>query len=152
MPGSPDAEIPALARYVGSTDLCTVLGDPRGASVGTVEHLLAALVGMGVDNAVIEIDGPEVPIMDGSASAFVDAIEQAGVAAQGARERFITIRKPVRVELGTAYAEFRPMTAAGFEIAIAYDCPVIGRQATRRSTSRRRVSARRSRAPAPSAT
>jgi UDP-3-O-[3-hydroxymyristoyl] N-acetylglucosamine deacetylase len=129
MPGSPDVEIPALARYVGSTDLCTVLGDPRGAFVGTVEHLLAALAGMGVDNAVIEIDGPEVPIMDGSARAFVDAIEQAGLQAQGARKRFIKIRKPVRVELGTSYAEFRPYDGCRFEIAIAYDCPVIGRQA-----------------------
>ena len=64
---------------------------------------------IGVDNAVIEIDGPEVPIMDGSARAFVDAIEQAASSAQGARTRFIKRRKPVRVELGTSFAEFRPI-------------------------------------------
>jgi UDP-3-O-[3-hydroxymyristoyl] N-acetylglucosamine deacetylase len=129
VPGSPDVEIPALAGHVGSTELCTVLGDPAGACVGTVEHLLAALVGMGVDNAVIEIDGPEVPIMDGSARAFVDAIERAGLVAQAARKRFIKVRKPVRVDLGTSYAEFRPYDGCRFETAIAYDCPVIGRQA-----------------------
>jgi UDP-3-O-[3-hydroxymyristoyl] N-acetylglucosamine deacetylase len=109
--------------------LCTVLGDPGGLCVATVEHLLAALFGLGVDNATIEIDGPEVPVMDGSAEAFVDAIEQAGTVAQRAAKRFIKIRRPVRVNLGSAYAEFRPYEGCRFEIGISYDCPVIGDQA-----------------------
>ena len=79
VPGSPDVEIPARHSAVGSTELCTVLGDPRGVFVATVEHLLAALVGLGIDNATIEIDGAEVPVMDGSAEAFVDAIDRVGI-------------------------------------------------------------------------
>jgi UDP-3-O-[3-hydroxymyristoyl] N-acetylglucosamine deacetylase len=129
LPGCPDIEIPALAARIGSTELCTVLGDPRGASVATVEHLLAALVGMGVDNVVVEIDGPEVPVMDGSARAFVDAVDRAGLVVQTAPKRFLKIRKPVRIELGSAFAEFRPYEGYRLEIGIAYDCPVIGEQA-----------------------
>jgi len=129
LPGLPDIEVPAHFSSVGSTELCTVLGDPRGASVATVEHLLAALVGLGIDNATVEIDGPEVPVMDGSAEAFVDAIDQAGVLAQHAPKRFLRIRRPVRVEMGSAFAEFRPYRGCRFEVGIAFDCPVIGSQA-----------------------
>jgi hypothetical protein len=94
-----------------------------------VEHLLAALVGLGVDNALIEIDGAEVPVMDGSAEAFAEAIDQAGIDVQRSMKRFIRIRKPVRIEVGSSFAEFRPYDGSRFEIAIAYDCPVIGEQA-----------------------
>lgn len=125
---SPDVEIRARSHAVGSTELCTVLGDPNGASVATVEHLLAALAGLGVDNAAIEIDGPEVPVMDGSAGPFVGAIDQVGVRLQNAPRRWIRIDKPVRVELGSAFAEFRPYPRARFEISIDYDCSVVGRQ------------------------
>ncbi len=129
LPNAADVEIPARSDSVGSTELCTVLGDPNGASVATVEHLLAAFAGLSVDNAVIEIDGPEVPVMDGSASDFVDAIDQVGVVAQNAPRRFIRIDKPVRVELGAAFAEFRPFGRFRLEVSIDYDCPVVGRQA-----------------------
>src|ERR1700749_2503921 len=74
-----DREVQATAEAVIATEFATVLGDSEGPLVSTVEHVLAALRGMGVDNATIEIDGPEAPIMDGSAAAFVSAIEQAGV-------------------------------------------------------------------------
>ncbi len=126
---SPDVEIPARSESVGSTELCTVLGDPNGASVATVEHLMGALSGLSIDNAVIEIDGPEVPVMDGSARAFVDAIDQAGIVSQSAPRRFIRIDKPVRVVLGDAWAEFRPFSRLRLEISIDYDCPVVGKQA-----------------------
>lgn len=129
IPGSPDVEIKAISSSVGATELCTVLGDPRGVFVATVEHLLSAFVGLGIDNAVVEIDGPEVPVMDGSAEAFVDAIDQAGVIVQKAARRLIRIRRPVRVEMGSAFAEFLPYDGCRFEIGIAYDCPVIGEQA-----------------------
>lgn len=125
---SADVEIPARSHAVGSTELCTVLGDPKGASVATVEHLLAALVALGVDNALIEVDGPEVPVMDGSAGAFVEAIDRAGVRVQSAARRWLRIEKPVRVELGSASAEFRPHPRSRLEISIDYDCSVIGRQ------------------------
>lgn len=126
--GSSDVEIPARSHAVGSTELCTVLGDPNSASVGTVEHLLAALAGLGIDNALVEIDGPEVPVMDGSAGAFVEAIDRAGVRLQSATRRWIRVEKPVRVELGSAFAEFRPHPRTRLEISIDYDCAVIGRQ------------------------
>ncbi len=126
---SPDIEIPARSDAVGATELCTVLGDPNGVFVATVEHLLAALSGLAIDNVLIEIDGPEVPVMDGSAWDFVDAIDQAGVVAQGAPRRFIRVDKPVRVELGGAFAEFRPLGRFRLEVSIDYDCPVVGRQA-----------------------
>jgi UDP-3-O-[3-hydroxymyristoyl] N-acetylglucosamine deacetylase len=126
--GSPDVEIPARSHAVGSTELCTVLGDPNGASVATVEHLLAALAGLGIDNALVEIDGPEVPVMDGSAAPFVDALDRAGVRVQHAPRRWIRVEKPVRVELGSAHAEFRPHPRTRLEIGIDYDCAVIGRQ------------------------
>jgi len=128
LPGSRDVEIRAHFKSVGSTELCTVLGDPRGVCVATVEHLLSAFIGLGIDNAVVEIDGPEVPVMDGSAAAFVDAIDRAQIVVQRAPKRVIRVRRPVRVEMGSAFAEFRPYGGCRFEVGIAYDCPVIGEQ------------------------
>ena len=125
---SADVEIPARSHAIGSTELCTVLGDPNGATVATVEHLLSALAGLGIDNALIEIDGPEVPVMDGSARAFVEAIDSVGIRVQSAPRRWIRVEKPVRVDLGSAHAEFRPHPRTRLEISIDYDCSVIGRQ------------------------
>ncbi len=103
-----DREVQATAEAVISTEFATVLGDRDGPIVSTAEHVLAALRGMGIDNAVIEVDGPEVPIMDGSAAAFVAAIEQAGTVTQPARRRFIQVLKPVQVAIGDSYGELRP--------------------------------------------
>ena len=124
-----DREVPATAESVIATDLATVLGDGDGPLVSTAEHVLAALRGMGVDNAIIEVDGPEVPIMDGSAAAFVAAIDQAGIVTQSATRRFIQVLKPVQVAIGDSFGELRPY-AAGFraEVEIEFANPVIGRQ------------------------
>jgi UDP-3-O-[3-hydroxymyristoyl] N-acetylglucosamine deacetylase len=124
-----DREVPAVAGSVIATDLATVLGDREGPLVSTAEHVLAALRGMGVDNAVIEIDGPEVPIMDGSAAAFVAAIDQAGIVTQSAARRYIQVLKPVQVAIGDSFGELHPH-AAGFraEVEIDFANPVIGRQ------------------------
>jgi UDP-3-O-[3-hydroxymyristoyl] N-acetylglucosamine deacetylase len=124
-----DREVQATAESVIATEFATVLGDRHGPLVSTAEHVLAALRGMGVDNATIEIDGPEVPIMDGSAAPFVAAIDQAGVVAQSAARRFIQVVKPVQVAIGDSFGELRPY-AAGFraEIEIDFTNPVIGRQ------------------------
>jgi len=124
-----DREIQASAKSVIATEFATVLGDREGPIVSTAEHVLAALRGMGIDNATIEIDGPEVPIMDGSAAAFVAAIDQAGVVEQGARRRFIQVLKPVQVAIGDSFGEIRPH-AAGFraEVEISFTNPMIGRQ------------------------
>ena len=124
-----DREVPAIAASVTATDFQTVLGDREGPLVSTSEHILAALRGMGVDNATIEVDGPEVPIMDGSAAAFVAAIDQAGIVTQSASRRFIQILKPVQVAMGDSFGELRPH-AGGFrvEVEIDFTSPVIGRQ------------------------
>ena len=124
-----DREVPAVAESVIATDLATVLGYREGPLVSTAEHVLAALRGMGVDNATIEVDGPEVPIMDGSAAAFVAAIDQAGIVTQSAARRFIQVLKPVQVAIGDSFGELRPH-AGGFraEVEIDFANPVIGRQ------------------------
>jgi UDP-3-O-[3-hydroxymyristoyl] N-acetylglucosamine deacetylase len=126
--GQHGVDIAAVRSAVASSRRCTVLGDPNGIYVATVEHLLASLSALGVDNALIEIDGPEVPVMDGSAAAFVEAIDSAGLMVQSARRRFIKVVKPVRVEMGDAFAEFRPHDGRRLEIEIDYACSVIGRQ------------------------
>src|SRR5437868_7214667 len=124
-----DREVPAVAESVIATDLATVLGDREGPLVSTAEHVLAALRGMGIDNATIEVDGPEVPIMDGSAAAFVAAIDQAGILTQSGSRRFIQVLKPVQVAMGDSFGELRP-NAAGFrpDVEIDFANPVIGRQ------------------------
>ncbi|WP_076865584.1 UDP-3-O-acyl-N-acetylglucosamine deacetylase [Bradyrhizobium mercantei] len=124
-----DREVTATADAVIATEFSTVLGDREGPLVSTAEHVLAALRGMGVDNATIEVDGPEVPIMDGSSAAFVAAIDQAGIVTQPAVRRFIQVVKPVQVKIGEAVGELRPF-AGGFraEVEIDFANPVIGRQ------------------------
>jgi UDP-3-O-[3-hydroxymyristoyl] N-acetylglucosamine deacetylase len=106
-----------------------VLGDDTGPLCSTAEHVLAALAGLRIDNAVIEIDGPEAPIMDGSAAPFVAAIDQVGVAILPAPRRYIQILKPVRVAKDDSYGELRPYRH-GFrvELDIEFDHPLIGRQ------------------------
>jgi UDP-3-O-[3-hydroxymyristoyl] N-acetylglucosamine deacetylase len=128
--GRPDREIRADVRSVTATEFATVLGDPSGPLCSTAEHVLAALSGLGVDNAVVEIDGPEVPIMDGSAEPFVSAIDQAGIVTLAAPRRFIQVLKPVRVVKDASIGELRPY-GRGFrvEVEIDFDNPLIGRQA-----------------------
>lgn len=128
--GRRDREIRADVRSVTATELQTVLGDSSGPLVCTAEHVLAALRGLGVDNAVIELDGPEVPILDGSAAPFVAAIDQVGIVTLSAPRRYIQVLKPVRVARDDAYGELRPY-ARGFRIEaeIEFDNPLIGRQA-----------------------
>src|SRR5438034_4285350 len=124
-----DREIPADMSAVTATEFATVLGDASGPLVSTAEHVLAALRGLGVDNVAVEIDGPESPIMDGSAAPFVAAIDQVGIATLDAPRRYIRVIKPVRVAMGDAYGELRPYPR-GFrvEAEIAFDHPLIGRQ------------------------
>jgi UDP-3-O-[3-hydroxymyristoyl] N-acetylglucosamine deacetylase len=122
-----EIEIPARFENVAATELCTVLGDPR-RGIATVEHVLAALRGCGIDNALIEVDGAEAPIMDGSAAPFVAAIERAGLRRSRAPRRHIKVLKPVRVALGASTAELLPHNGMRFEIEVDYDTPFIGRQ------------------------
>ncbi|MGH6771607.1 MAG: UDP-3-O-acyl-N-acetylglucosamine deacetylase [Xanthobacteraceae bacterium] len=128
--GLRNREIRADIRAVTATEFATVLGDASGPLVSTAEHILASLRGMGVDNAVIEIDGPESPIMDGSAAAFVDAIDQVGIEMLDAPRHFIRVLKPVKIAIGDAVGELRPY-AHGFKVdaEIFFDHPLIGSQA-----------------------
>ncbi|MBM2712497.1 UDP-3-O-acyl-N-acetylglucosamine deacetylase [Mesorhizobium caraganae] len=126
--GSESREFRALVAEVGATDLCTMLGDPAGEHIATVEHLMATLFGLGIDNIVIEIDGHEVPILDGSAVAFVEAIDQAGIETLAVKRRYIRVVKPVRIENGASWAEFRPYSGTRFEVEIDFESPAIGRQ------------------------
>lgn len=121
-------EIRALVSEIGATDLCTVLGDASGIHVATVEHLMATLFALGVDNVAIDIDGPEVPIMDGSGQSFVEAFEQAGIAALAAKRRYIRVLKPIRIEKGGSWAEFLPHDGTRFEVEIDFESKAIGRQ------------------------
>src|SRR3954467_15125330 len=116
----PDREVQACAESVIATEFATVLGDREGPLVSTAEHVLAALRGMGIDNATIEIDGPEVPIMDGSAAPFVAAIDQAGILAQSGSRRFIQVLKPVQVTMGASFGELRPYST-GFRAEVEID-------------------------------
>jgi UDP-3-O-[3-hydroxymyristoyl] N-acetylglucosamine deacetylase len=127
--GQPDRELRASARAVTATELATVLGDGSGVFVSTVEHIMSALCGLGVDNCVVEIDGPEAPIMDGSAAAFVEAIDAAGIGTLAAARRCFKVLKPVRVAKGNAHGEFVPYEH-GFrvEVEIDFEHALIGRQ------------------------
>jgi UDP-3-O-[3-hydroxymyristoyl] N-acetylglucosamine deacetylase len=128
--GTVEREIRADVRAVTATEFATVLGDAKGPLCSTAEHLLAALRGLHVDNVVVEIDGPEVPIMDGSAAAFVDALDQAGLTTRALPRRYIEVIKPVQVTKDGAHGEIRPYQH-GFrvEAEIEFDHPLIGKQA-----------------------
>lgn len=122
------ADISAVASHVGATDLCTMLGNPAGVHVATIEHLMAALWATGLDNVIIEVDGDEVPVMDGSSAVFIDAIDEAGVIHHAVKRRYVRVKKTVRVEQGGSWAEFRPYQGTRFEVVIDFDSPLIGRQ------------------------
>jgi UDP-3-O-[3-hydroxymyristoyl] N-acetylglucosamine deacetylase len=126
-------EIPARYDHVVDTRLCTALGSPEApeARVGTVEHLMAALAGCGVDDAVVELDGPEVPILDGSAAPFVFLIDCAGLVASALPASAIEVLRPVRVEDPSgAWAELQPGAEPALDAALEIDFPntAIGRQ------------------------
>lgn len=122
-----DREIPAVYRYVNATDLCTSIGVP-GASIATIEHLMATLRALDVDNCMVEVDGPEVPVMDGSAEAFVDAIDQVGIEDLDAPRRYIKVDRPIRVDMGRSVAEFLPHDGRRIEVEIDFSNPLVGRQ------------------------
>jgi UDP-3-O-[3-hydroxymyristoyl] N-acetylglucosamine deacetylase len=127
--GEKDRELAANFRSVTATEFATVLGDKSGPAISTTEHVLAALYGLGIDNAIVEVDGPEIPIMDGSALAFVEAIDRAGSVMTPAPRRYIKVLKPVRVNGNGCYGELRPHARGlHIETEIEFDHPLIGRQ------------------------
>ena len=123
-----DNRVPATGQAVCRTQLGTVIGNAAGVTVSTIEHLMAALAMLGVDNALVEVDGPEMPIMDGSAEPFVRILDRAGLRAQEAPRAFVEILDTVEVIDGDKRATLKP--ADGFEMAftIQFDTAAIGRQ------------------------
>ena len=120
----PVVEIPARADYVTETMLCTGLSHDGGKAM-TVEHLMSALAGLGVDNVYIELSAPEVPIMDGSSGPFVFLLQSAGVVEQNAPKRFIRILKPVEVREGDKVARFEPYAGFRLGFTVEFSHPAI---------------------------
>jgi len=124
-----DGCIPATWDRVIDTRLCTSIGNDSGVSVGTVEHLMAALAGCGIDNAVVEVGGSEVPIMDGSSEPFVRLIECAGVTELNAPRRVIRVLKQINVEVGDSRATLEPSDCPTLDVEIEFDSKVVSSQA-----------------------
>jgi UDP-3-O-[3-hydroxymyristoyl] N-acetylglucosamine deacetylase len=122
------AEIPANWANTTDSPLCTTLSTRGGISIGTIEHLMASLAGAEIDNAIVELDGPEVPIMDGSAGPFLFLIECAGVFEQDAVRRAIKVLKPVCVSESGATASLVPDRGFSMSFEIDFDNPAIRRQ------------------------
>lgn len=122
------AEIPAVWDRVVDTTMSTTLGNRDGATVGTVEHLMAALAGCAIDNALVEVNGPEIPIMDGSAAPFVFLVECAGIVELDAPRRIVRILKPVSAENGDGFASLAPGNGFSLGFEIDFDSPAVSRQ------------------------
>ncbi|RUO62488.1 UDP-3-O-acyl-N-acetylglucosamine deacetylase [Pseudidiomarina insulisalsae] len=121
----PAVDIRADAELVRDTRMCTCLINDDNVRVSTVEHLLAAIAAMGIDNLIIEVDSHEIPIMDGSSHPFIYLLQNAGIEEQGAAKKFIRIKQPVRVEEGDKWAELLPHNGFRIDFAIDFDHPAI---------------------------
>ncbi len=126
--GDPRAMIPARYDHAAETPLCTTIANEHGASVATIEHLMAALAGCEIDNVVVEIDGPEVPAMDGSAEPFVFLIEMAGVMHQAAERRYLRILSDIELTDGERRVSLRPYEGFSLSFDIAFTAGAIGEQ------------------------
>ena len=125
----PPLDVPARAELVGETRLCSCL-ETGGAKVYTVEHLMSALAGLGVDNVHVDLDGPEVPIMDGSAAPFVLLLQQAGLEEQAAPKRFLRVKKRIEARDGDKSAVLEPYEGFRVSFSIVYTHPVIEKSKT----------------------
>jgi len=125
-----DNQIPAHADYTASTNLGTTLRNAAGVEVATIEHLMAACAGLGVDNLIVEVDGPEVPILDGSSAPFVQVLLNAGLREQHLGQRVLRILQPVEVRMGAKSAALLPADGDGLDldVTIRFADPAIGVQ------------------------
>ncbi len=121
----PVVDIAARPEAVGETTLCTCLVNQQGVQISTVEHLLSAIAGLGIDNLIIDVDSPEIPIMDGSALPFVYLLQSVGIETTNVAKRFLRITKNIRVEEGDKWAELKPYEGFKVNFAIDFDHPVI---------------------------
>lgn len=123
-----DNRVPARADAVPASQLCTVIANASGVTVSTIEHLMAALAALEIDNAVVEVDGPELPIMDGSSKAFVQILDRAGKRGQEAPRQYIEILETIEVVVGDKRATLTPSDQFEVAFEIAFPSAVIGRQ------------------------
>lgn len=121
-------DIPAQAVLIGDTRMCSCL-ERDGVKVGTIEHLMSALCGLGIDNAWIDLDAPEVPILDGSAAPFVFLIQSAGIEEQNAAKKFIRVTRPIEVTDGDKWARFEPYEGYRLSFSIVFNHPAIDKSA-----------------------
>ncbi|MFT7413324.1 MAG: UDP-3-O-[3-hydroxymyristoyl] N-acetylglucosamine deacetylase [Paraglaciecola sp.] len=121
----PVVDIPATPEAVGETTLCTCLVNEQGVQISTVEHLLSAVAGLGIDNLIVEVNSSEIPIMDGSALPFVYLIQSVGIETLNVAKRFLRITKAIRVEEGDKWAELKPYEGFRVNFAIEFAHPVI---------------------------
>ena len=126
----PVVDLPAKALMVGDTRMCSCL-EFNGAKVGTIEHLMSAFAGLGIDNAFVDLDAAEVPILDGSASPFVFLIQSAGIEEQAAAKKFIRVKRPIEVReadrSGDKWARFEPYEGFKLTFSIVFNHPAIDR-------------------------
>lgn len=121
--------VPARWNYVEASQLCTLLKNDEGATISTVEHLMAAFSGMGIDNALVEVNGPEVPIMDGSSMPYITEFEKVGLRSQNAPRKAYRILKPVEVRDDNGrVARFEPDLSSVFEFGIDFESKAVGQQ------------------------
>ena len=123
-----DNRVPVAGRAVSQTRLSTVIANPIGVSVSTIEHLMAALAALNIDNAVVELDGRECPIMDGSSDPFVRILDRTGVRRQDAVRRYIEVLEPIEIGSGDKRARLSPCERFEVAFEIAFDSAAIGRQ------------------------
>lgn len=128
---TPAVEIPALWDHVTPSKLCTLLDNGQGITLSTVEHVMAALAGTGIHNALVEVDGPEIPILDGSAAPFVQGILEVGIRRQAAPLRAIRVLRPVEVREGDAFARLSPADHLEIDFQIDFTDAAIGHQEKR---------------------
>lgn len=128
---TPPVDIPARWDHVVPSRLCTLLGDGQGTTLSTVEHVMAALAGTGIHNALVTVDGPEIPILDGSAAPFVQGILRAGIERQAAAMRAIRVLRPVEVRDGAAFARLAPADHLQIDFQIDFADAAIGHQEKR---------------------
>lgn len=121
----PPVYFPASADAIRDTTLCTCMINDDGVRISTVEHINAALSALGLDNLIIEVDAPEIPIMDGSSSPFIFLLLDAGIEEQNAAKKFIRIKEKVRVEEGDKWAEFKPYNGFKLDFTIDFNHPPI---------------------------
>ena len=123
-----DCSIKANYKNVSDTSLCTTIENEYGVKVSTIEHLMAAFNGIGIDNIIVELNGPEVPIMDGSSLPFIEIIESCGIKSLKAKRKFLKILKKIEVMVDDKYCSFTPGKNQKFSVEIDFDAEVVGKQ------------------------